>query len=76
MNLIIKISDWIFYVIGGLFLLTTILCYYMQIEDGEGLRQMIIGSGIMFLIPQAAGIIAGLLEFLGEVLSNKISTAK
>ena len=76
MNLIIRISDWIFYVLGGLMLLTTVLCYYMQIESGEGLRQMLIASGTMFLIPQAAGMVAGALEVAGEILRDIVRTAK
>lgn len=56
-------------------LLTTVLCYYMQIESGEGLHQMIIGCGIMFLIPQAAAMVAGLLEVAGEILGDIVKKA-
>ena len=61
-GLMVRMSDWIFYVLGGLFLLTTIFSYYFALEDAAGLRSMIIGSGIMFLIPQAAAIIEDILE--------------
>lgn len=75
-NIIIRLSDWIFYVLGFLFLLATVLCYYMQIESGAGLRHMIIGSGIMFLIPQAAGLLAGVLEVTGDLIGNKVGFTK
>ena len=72
LSLVVKLSDWIFYLLGILFLLVTVCCYYMQIESGEGLKQMIIGSGIMFLIPQVASLLTGALEVAGEVIGDRI----
>ena len=72
LSLILKLSDWIFYLLGILFLLVTACCYYMQIESGEGLKHMIIGSGIMFLIPQVATLLTGVLEVAGEVIGDRI----
>lgn len=76
LGIIVRMSDWIFYLLGMLFLITTACCYYMQLETATGLKQMIIGSGIMFLIPQAATILIAVLEVVGEVIGNRIGLSK
>lgn len=70
--LILKISAWIFYLLGGLFLLTTIFCYYLQLESSEELHRMLICSGAMFMIPQIATMLSVALEFIVTVLGDKI----
>jgi len=74
-GIVIKMADWIFYLLGGLFLLITILSYYFGLENGEGIRSMLISCGIMFLIPQAAVLIEGILEVctlrLGDIIGGR-----
>lgn len=69
-----RMADWIFYLFGGLFLLVTILSYYFELESGDNLRSMVISSGILFLIPQAAVLIEGMLEIctlrLGDIIGG------
>ena len=76
LGIIVRMSDWIFYLLGMLFLITTVCCYYMQLETAAGLRQMIIGSGIMFLIPQAATILIAILEVASEIIGDRIGLIK
>lgn len=71
-GILIRMADWIFYLLGGLFLLITILCYYFGLESGDSLRSMVISSGIMFLIPQAAVLVEGILEICTLKLGNII----
>ena len=71
-GMLIRISDWIFYLLGGLFLLVTVLCYYFGLETGESLRSMVISCGILFMIPQAASILEGVLEFCTMILGDRI----
>ena len=71
-NLMLQLGAWVFYLIGGLCLLTTVLCYYMQSESPEGLHHMIIGSGIFLLIPQVVEILAAMLEVATEVIIYRI----
>ena len=71
-GMLIRIADWIFYLLGGLFLLVTILSYYFGLETGDSLRSMTISSGILFLIPQAASLLEGVLEFSTMILGDKI----
>ena len=63
-----RISEGFFCFFGGLFLLTTLLCYYFQLESGESLRHMIICSGILLLTPQAAEILETMLELAAKAL--------
>ena len=71
-SLALKMSAWIFYLLGGLFLLTTICCYYMQLEIAVELRRMLICSGVMFMIPQIATMLSVFLEVAIEVLGASI----
>lgn len=71
-NVMLGLSAWVFYLLGGLFLLATVCSYYMQLESAAGLRHMIIGSGVMFIIPQAVLILAGLLEVAAEIINDQM----
>ena len=71
-SLVLKMSAWIFYLLGGLFLLTTILCYYMQLETAGELHRMLICSGVMFMIPQIATMLSVFLEVAVEALGARI----
>ena len=71
-SLALKMSAWIFYLLGGLFLLTTICCYYMQLETVAELHRMIICSGVMFMIPQIATMLSVFLEVAVEALGARI----
>lgn len=71
-GIIIRMADWIFYLLGGLFLLVSILCYYFGLESGDSLRHMVISSGTMFLIPQVAVLLEGILEICTLRLGNII----
>lgn len=71
-SMMLRLGAWMFYLIGGLCLLTTILCYYMQLESPEGLRHMLIGSGIFLLIPQAVEILSAVLEVATEIIGCRI----
>lgn len=71
-GIIIRMADWIFYLLGGLFLLVSILCYYFGLESGDSLRRMVISSGTMFLIPQVAVLLEGILEICTLRLGNII----
>lgn len=73
-DMVLRLSAWIFYVLAGLFLLTAICCYYMQIESTVGIRQMLISSGIMFILPQAVTAISAVLEVAAEILGDKIKS--
>lgn len=73
-GIIVGISGWIFYLIGGLFLLTTGFCYFMGLESGESVRNMLIGSTVLFLIPQAATILSVMLEAAAGQIGNTISS--
>lgn len=74
-GIVIHMADWIFYLLGGLFLIVTILCYYFGLESGDSLRGMVISSGILFLIPQAAVLVEGILEIctlrLGDIIGGR-----
>ena len=72
LRIMIHMSDWIFYVIGWLLLLVTALSFYMEIESGIGIRRMIIGSGVFFLIPQAAVMLEAALEICTNNISSRI----
>lgn len=65
-EIVLRLSAWIFYLLGALFLLVTIMCYCMQIETSEGLRRMLIGCGVFILIPQAAEFLSAFLEVAAE----------
>ena len=71
-DMMLRLSAWVFYLLGGVFLLATVCSYYMQLESAEGLRHMIIGSGLMFIIPQAVSILAGLLEVAAEIINDQM----
>lgn len=73
-DLMLRISTWIFYLIGGVLLLTTIGCYYFQIESGENIRNMLIGTGVFFIIPQAVTILAGMVEVAAEIVGNRLKS--
>ena len=72
LGLLIRLSDWVFYAIGGLLLLVTALSYYFGLESGDSIRNMIIGSGTFLLIPQAAGLIEGFMEFCTMIIGDKM----
>lgn len=71
-NMMLRLGAWMFYFLGGLCLLTTILCYYMQLETSEDLRSMLIGSGVFLVIPQAVEILSAVLEVTTEVVGYRI----
>lgn len=71
-ELMLHLSAWIFYLLGGVFLLATVCSYYMQLETAEGLRHMLIGTGTMFIIPQAVSILSGLLEVAAEIVGDQM----
>lgn len=71
-GIVIRMADWIFYLLGGLLLLVTVLSYYFGLETGESLKSMVISSGILFIIPQAASLLEGVLEFSTMILGDKI----
>jgi len=73
-DMVLRLSAWIFYALAGLFLLTAICCYYMQIESAVGIRQMMISSGIMLILPQAVTAISAVLEVAAEILGDKIKS--
>lgn len=73
LTLILKMSDWIFYLFGGLFVLVTVLCYFMQLEDQSELRRMLIASNSLFIIPLAASLFDGVLQVMIETIGSKIS---
>ena len=72
LTLILKMSDWIFYLFGGLFVLVTVLCYFMQLEDQPELRRMLIASSSLFIIPLAANLFDGVLQVMIETIGSKI----
>ena len=71
-GIVIRMADWLFYLLGGLLLLVTVLSYYFGLETGESLKSMVISSGILFIIPQAASLLEGVLEFCTMILGDKI----
>lgn len=71
-DLALRLSAWIFYLIGGLFLLTTICCYYMQLESAASLHHMLIICGVLFMLPQAVTILSAVLEVGTEIIGNRI----
>lgn len=71
-NTVLRLSAWIFYLLGGLCLLTTVCCYYMQLESAAGLHHMIICSGILLLLPQAAEIVSAVLTVATEIIGDRI----
>jgi len=73
-DMVLRLSAWIFYALAGLFLLTAICCYYMQIESAVGIRQMLISSGIMLILPQVVTAISAVLEVATEILGDKIKS--
>jgi len=73
-DMVLRLSAWIFYALAGLFLLTAICCYYMQIESAVGIRQMLISSGIMLILPQVVTAISAVLEVAAEILGDKIKS--
>ena len=73
-DMVLRLSAWILYALAGLFLLTAICCYYMQIESAVGIRQMLISSGIMLILPQVVTAISAVLEVAAEILGDKIKS--
>lgn len=71
-NVVLRLSAWIFYLLGGLCLLTTICCYYMQLESAAGLHHMIICSGILLLLPQTAEMLSAVLSVTTEIIGDRI----
>ena len=74
-DMMLRLSAWIFYAIAGLFLLTTICCYYMQLESAENIRSLLISCGMLLIIPQGASIIAGILEVTTEIVGDRMRSA-
>lgn len=74
-NIMLQISSWVFYLLGGLLLLATVCCYYMQIESAEGLRSMIVGSGIFLIIPVGASMLSGVIEVAEEIVRDRMRSA-
>ena len=71
-DILSRLSTWIFGVLAGMMLLVTLLCYLFGLESGESIRHMLLSSGVMFLIPQIVSIISALLEVLTEVIGDHI----
>lgn len=71
-DLLLSLSAWIFYLLAIFLLIITACCYYMQIESAEGIKHMIIGSGVFLIIPQAASILAGILEVATEIIGDRM----
>ena len=74
-EVITRLSCWVFYLIGGILILATILSAGFGLEDSEGIRQMLIGSGVFLLIPQVVTVVSVLLEVLMNVIGRKIRTS-
>lgn len=72
LDVILRLSAWIFYTVAGLLLIVTVFCYCMQLESPAGIRQMLIGCGTILVLPQAATIFSALVEFTAEVLRERI----
>lgn len=71
-DIISRLSGWIFGALAGLLLLVTLLCYFFGLEDGAEIRHMLIGCGILFLIPQIAAVLSAMLEGLTEIIGDHI----
>lgn len=71
-DILSRLSTWIFGVLAGMMLLVTLLCYLFGLESGDSIRHMLLSSGIVFLIPQVISIISTLLEVLAEVIGDHI----
>ena len=71
-DILSRLSTWIFGVFAGMMLLVTLLCYLFGLESGDSIRHMLLSSGIVFLIPQVISIISTLLEVLAEVIGDHI----
>lgn len=69
---ITKIGGVLFYIIGFLLLILTASCYYLEIESGPGIQQMLIGTGVMFIIPQATAILLGILSGAVDWFGSRI----
>ena len=72
LDMLVRVSEWVFYAIGGIMLLTTIFCYYMQLESSAELHRMIVCCGVMFLLPQAVSLLSGALAVATEILGDRI----
>ena len=72
LNLVLRLSAWVFYVLAGLFMIVTVCCYYMQIETGDELRRMLICCGVLFILPQAAEMLSAVLTVSAEIIGDRI----
>lgn len=71
-SLIIGVSAWIFNLLAGLLLAVTVCCYFMGIESGLEIKQMLIGCGILFAIPVAANFIGAVLAVTKEIIADNL----
>jgi hypothetical protein len=71
-EVISRLSCWIFYLIAGILILTAVLSAGFGTEDGEGVKQLLIGSGVFLLIPQIVTVFSVLLELLSEMIERRI----
>lgn len=69
---IVRLSAWIFYIVGGLFIITTAFCYFMDLESGAELRRMMIVSASVFLLPHAATVIDCFIAAAAEAVGMRI----
>jgi len=67
-----RVSGWIFGALAGLLLLVTVLCYFFGLERGAELRHMLISCGVIFLIPQIMTVMSALLDVLTEIIGDSI----
>lgn len=61
-------SAWIFYLLGSVLLATAVLSYLLQQSQGMEALQMLVGGFVIFMIPQAVGVVVVLLELAAVML--------
>lgn len=71
-DLVVKISGWFFYAAGGIILLTAVLSFCFQLEKSAEVHRMVITAGVLFLLPQGASILSGILEVGSEIIGDRI----
>lgn len=71
-DILSRLSAWVFGVLAGIMMLVTLLCYLFGLESGDSIRHMLISSGVVFLVPQVISIVSALLEVLTEVIGDHI----
>ena len=73
-DLVLRLSAWVFYLMAMMILLVAFFSYYMQLETAESIKQMVISAGMLLIIPQGTTLLAGVIEVAAEIVGDRIKS--